>query len=103
MGKSRVMSSKFLASKLRTVRLELAKHEGIEISQTAMIKRLMAHDKRIKRLNKSNISGYERGTHVPPPPVLLAYARLAGVCMERLVDDRLKLPDRLPVRPGHDP
>ena len=95
------MSSKHLAKKLRAIRDQLSESDGVGISQTKLISLLMTHDKRIKKLNKSNISGYERGTHVPPPPVLLAYARLAGVCMEVLVDDHLDLPRGLPIKPGH--
>ena len=44
--------------------------------------------------NRASISGYERGEREPPLPTLLAYARLAGVAMECLVDDKMKLPDR---------
>lgn len=42
--------------------------------------------------NRASISGYERGEREPPLPVLLAYARLAGVSIESLVDDKMKLP-----------
>lgn len=47
-----------------------------------------------KRYNRVSISGYERGEREPPLPVLLAYARFAGVTMEVLVDDQMKLPDK---------
>jgi transcriptional regulator with XRE-family HTH domain len=42
--------------------------------------------------DRASISGYERGEREPPLPVLLAYARLARVPMETLVDDKLNLP-----------
>lgn len=42
--------------------------------------------------NRASISGYERGEREPPLPVLLAYARLAGVSVECLIDDKLALP-----------
>jgi hypothetical protein len=35
--------------------------------------------------------------------VLLRYARAAGVCLERLVDDDLDLPERLPAKSPHKP
>jgi transcriptional regulator with XRE-family HTH domain len=41
--------------------------------------------------NRASISGYERGEREPPLPVLLAYARLAGVNVETLIDDKMKL------------
>ncbi len=41
--------------------------------------------------NRASISGYERGDREPPLPVLLAYARLAGVSVESIIDDKLKL------------
>jgi transcriptional regulator with XRE-family HTH domain len=42
--------------------------------------------------DRSTISGYERGEREPPLPTVLAYARLASVPMETLVDDKLTLP-----------
>lgn len=47
------------------------------------------------------ISDYETGKSEPPLPVLLRYARLAGVCVETLIDDDLDLPDKLPAKPKH--
>jgi transcriptional regulator with XRE-family HTH domain len=44
----------------------------------------------------SAVSQYELGTREPPLPVLLKYARLAGVIMDVLVDDEMDLPKRLP-------
>jgi transcriptional regulator with XRE-family HTH domain len=41
--------------------------------------------------NRASISGYERGEREPPLPTLLAYARLAGVSVESLIDDRMSL------------
>jgi hypothetical protein len=58
---------------------------------------LLAHPK----LYPAHISEYERGEREPPLPVLLSYARLAGVCMDVLVDDELDLPAKLPAKPRH--
>jgi transcriptional regulator with XRE-family HTH domain len=56
-----------------------------------------------KRLGKSkvslqpgHISEYEAGKREPPLPVLLHYARAAGIHMEVLVDDAMDLPRTLP-------
>jgi transcriptional regulator with XRE-family HTH domain len=51
-----------------------------------------------KKVFASAVSGYELGTREPSLPVLLKYARLAGVSMDVLVDDELDLPARLPSR-----
>lgn len=42
--------------------------------------------------NRASISGYERGEREPPLPTLLAYARLAKVSVESLIDDEMDLP-----------
>jgi transcriptional regulator with XRE-family HTH domain len=52
-------------------------------------------------LKPGHISEYESGKREPPLPVLLRYARLAGVPMEMLVDDDLDLPEHLPSLPEH--
>ncbi len=44
--------------------------------------------------DRSTISGYERGEREPPIPVVLKYARLAGISTDYLIDDKLKLPDK---------
>jgi transcriptional regulator with XRE-family HTH domain len=43
-------------------------------------------------VNYSAISQYETGKREPPLLVLLKYARLAGVTIDDLVDDKLSLP-----------
>ena len=74
-----------LAKKLRKIRLDS------ELSQSQILERLGFAD----QLFRSNISQYERGHRVPSPPVLLAYARLANVDLEVLIDDGLDLPAKL--------
>ena len=67
------------------------------LSQDGML-RLLGLD---ENLFRSAISGYELETREPPLPVLLKYARVAGVCVDALVDDELDLPPRLPSRAKH--
>ena len=50
---------------------------------------------------RSSVSSYELGASEPPLPILLQYARLAGVCLDVIVDDKLDLPKRLPSTPQH--
>jgi transcriptional regulator with XRE-family HTH domain len=53
-------------------------------------------------LYPASISQYEAGTREPPLPVLLKYARLAGVPVEALIDDALDMPEHLPGTPEHE-
>lgn len=91
MGRSRRPRPQRLALKLLRVRAALG------VSQAKMVKRLAQ-----PKLHPSHVSGYERGEREPPLPVLLGYARIAGVCLDVLVDDELDLPDRLPGVPKHE-
>lgn len=81
-----------LAEKLFAIR------QALGLSQTEMLKRLGADD----RMVYSRISEFESGKGEPSLPVLLMYARVAGVCVERLIDDELDLPEKLPGR-KHEP
>jgi len=80
-----------LPEKLLQIRVALG------LSQNGMIRRLGVD------LTQNRISDYELGVGEPPLPLLLRYARVAGVCLERLVDDDLDLPARLPARSRHRP
>jgi transcriptional regulator with XRE-family HTH domain len=81
-----------LAEKLLKIR------ETLGLSQSEILERLgFSYE-----LFRSNISQYERGHREPPLPVLLMYARLAGVCVDMLIDDEIALPARLPSYPKHE-
>lgn len=83
MGRSRRPAPAKLAGKLRRIRMALG------LTQEQMVRRL--NYKRTP-IFPGHISEYERGMREPPLEVLLRYARLAGVPMETLVDDKLDLP-----------
>ena len=70
---------------------------GLGLSQNQMLRKLGLADQRFR----SSISSYELGDSQPPLPILLRYARLAGVCLDVIVDDELNLPGNLPGTPGH--
>jgi transcriptional regulator with XRE-family HTH domain len=44
-----------------------------------------------------HISEFEQGKREPSLPVLLRYARVAGLQVDALIDDEIDLPDQLPV------
>jgi transcriptional regulator with XRE-family HTH domain len=88
MGTARQRSER-LAEKLLQVRLALG------LSQTEMVKRLGVEE----RIVYNRISDYELGKREPPLPILLRYARAAGVSVEALIDDELNLPAKLPAKP----
>ncbi len=80
-----------LAEKLLQVR------NAFGVSQGELFRRLGVEEfSELKR-----VSDYETGKNEPPLPVLLAYARLAGGCVDVLIDDRLDLPAKLPAKPKH--
>lgn len=80
-----------LAEKLLQIRTALS------LSQNELIRLLDAE------LTQNRISDYELDKKEPPLVVLLSYARVAGVCLERLVDDELDLPAKLPAKTKHSP
>jgi hypothetical protein len=41
------------------------------------------------------------GKREPSLPLLLKYARIAGICVDDLIDDELDLPEKLPSKPKH--
>lgn len=88
MGRARRLTPARLAPKLRAIRTRL------ELTQEQMIERL---GYKSLPLYPASISQYEAGSREPPLPVLLQYARVAGVPMEVLVDDELDLPKKLHV------
>jgi DNA-binding XRE family transcriptional regulator len=69
---------KGLAEKLRVIREHLGISQG-EIARALGVE------------NRASISGYERGEREPPLPILLKYARLAGISTDVLIDDDMKL------------
>lgn len=83
MGKSQRPKPKRLAEKLLAIRVSLG------LSQNELIRRLNFKD---LELVQGTISTYELGKREPSLPLLLAYARLAGISTDALIDDNLDLP-----------
>jgi len=91
MGRASRLKPDRLAEKLLRIRGNLG------LSQVGLIAHLGLAD----AIYPGYVSGYENGSREPSLIILLAYARVAGVCMDVLVDDELDLPDRLPGAPRH--
>ncbi len=83
MGRKSRLRTKHLPEKLRKVR------EDLNLSQDGMLQLLNFEE----LTDRSVVSGYERGEREPPLPVLLRYARIAGLTVDYLIDDELSSPE----------
>ena len=88
MGTSNRVKPERLSEKLETIRTRL----GLKTEE--LIVRLDCPE---VPLYRASISQYERGKREPPLLVLLAYARLANVYVDVLIDDTIDLPEQTPV------
>lgn len=86
MGKGKRVRPARLGEKLSAIR------RSVDYSLTQMAERLSSDEAAVSR---QAVSHYELNDNEPPLPVLLRYARLAGVTMETLVDDKIDLPDSI--------
>ena len=91
MGKHPRRKQGRLAEKLLQIRLAL------DLSQNEILRQLGLDEE----FTRTNISNYELDHREPPLYVLLQYARVAGVCLDVLVDDEVDLPRVLPGTPAH--
>jgi transcriptional regulator with XRE-family HTH domain len=73
-----------LAKKLAQIRANLG------LSQTEIVKAL---NYKASPLRPAQISQFETGRREPPLMLLLAYARLAGISTDALIDDRVNISD----------
>jgi transcriptional regulator with XRE-family HTH domain len=69
----------------RLARKLLAIRQRLDLSQTEMASRLNL------KVAYTAISAYERGTREPDLITLLAYARIASVSVDDLIDDKVML------------
>lgn len=83
MGRKERVKPERLAEKLRAIRID----RGLTAEE--LIRNLNCPK---VTLYRSSIAEFENGKREPPSLVLLAYARLAKIPMEILVDDELALP-----------
>ena len=86
MGQRARMKPAYLPEKLLRIR------NALGLSQSEMLRRLGFEEV----MDYKSISQFELGNTEAPLPVLLQYARIAGIHMEDLVDDNVDLPDKIP-------
>lgn len=88
------------AKRPRVLRLHeklLQIRKSLKLSQNELIRGLGLENE----IYQGNVSEYESGEREPPLPTLLKYARLAGICLDVLIDDQLELPLNLPSDNHH--
>lgn len=90
MGRSKRDHPRHLASKLREIRTKLG------FTQEQMAETLRAAK---SSTQPGHVSEFEHGLREPSLLVLLRYAELAGVYIDAIVDDRVRLPSKLPSSP----
>lgn len=76
---------KRLAEKLKKIRIDL------NLSQSELLEKLGFSDV----VFQGNISQYELGRREPPLPVLLAYAQIANIYVDILINDDLEIPEKI--------
>ncbi len=84
MGRAARLRPFRLAEKLLQIRHDLG------LSQNEMLSRLGFAD----QFTRTYISGFESGLREPPLPMLLAYARIASISTDVLINDELDLPQQ---------
>lgn len=82
MGRAKRLKVERLGQKLKQIR------ESLNLTQTDLIKKLKCED----IIYQANVSEYELGRREPPLPIILKYARLAGISTDDLIDDKITLP-----------
>jgi transcriptional regulator with XRE-family HTH domain len=91
MGKGPRPKPQRLAQKLLGIRRALG------LSQIALVKEMEINESSVYK----HISEYESGRREPSLLVVLAYARVAGVHVEDIINDHLDLPEKLPGKVKH--
>lgn len=87
MGRGKRRRPENLGRKLQQIR------DGLGLSQDELIERLGLTG----YINRGEISDFERDVREPDLITLKAYADGAGISTDDLIDDKVKLPEKLPV------
>ena len=82
MGRKPRIKPRRLGQKMRRIR------EALGISQNEMLRRMGLDEE----YGRNNLSNYELSKREPPLSIVVGYARLAGISVDLMVDDKLDLP-----------
>jgi transcriptional regulator with XRE-family HTH domain len=82
MGRAKAEQPKLLARKVKEIRLKLG------FTQEEMARAL---EKQGVKIYRGYVGLYEIGERMPPVLIILAYAKVAGISTDQLIDDRLEL------------
>lgn len=93
MGRAKRIIPKRLPEKLKTIRTE--NKWTLEQMATNLEAKLSGLDYADISIYSGNIYEFEKGIREPLLPVLFAYAKLAKVSTDILIDDSLELPSKL--------
>lgn len=85
MGSGKRVKPERLAEKLKAIR------EKLGLTTEELIVKLNCPE---IPLYRANITHYEKGRREPPLIVLLQYARLVGIPVDDLIDDKVKFPEK---------
>jgi transcriptional regulator with XRE-family HTH domain len=72
--------------------------QSFDFTQSELLRELQKFGD-FSSLTQNIISDFERNRREPPPMVLYAYAQLANVYIEALINDKVELPEKLPAIP----
>lgn len=86
MGKGKRIRPARLGEKLSAIR------RSFDYSLTQMAERLSSDEFAVSR---QAVSHYELNDNEPPLPVLLKYARLSGITIDVMADDKIDLPNSI--------
>ena len=89
MGRVKRMRPALLGEKLLAIR----QHFDCSLAQMA---RKLSNEK--FTVSRTSISQYESNHNEPSLPIILRYARLAGITIDVLADDDIKLTDHFPKK-----
>lgn len=95
MGRGRRNLPAQMPRKLETIRTQLG--FNLEEMIIAINKKILAGGYSDVKIFRSHILEFEKGSREPQLPVLLAYAQIANIYVDTLVNDNLKLPKTIPT------
>ncbi len=95
MGRGRRTLPAQMPRKLETIRTQLG--FNLEEMISAINKKILAGGYSDVKIFRSHILEFEKGVREPQLPVLLAYAQIANLYVDILINDDLKIPEKLPA------